>query len=58
MEKYIEYAKQTPYFGMTFFDMRDNTGSELTVGIAEDGIFLFKVSNLVYFFKKKRIFNI
>ena len=49
MKKYIECAKQTPFFGMTFFDVKDKMGTDVTIGIAEDGLFLFKSTNLVSF---------
>ena len=44
--KYINEAKNIPYFGMQFFEVKDSV-SQLTTGIAEDGLYLFNSSELI-----------
>lgn len=43
---YVEVAKTVPYFGMSFFDLREDAALEVLAGVAEDGLFLFRASNL------------
>ncbi|KAL9656660.1 hypothetical protein ABK040_002931 [Willaertia magna] len=46
IRKYIELASTIPYFGLTFFEVRDDGGTDLLIGIGEDGIFFFNSQNL------------
>jgi hypothetical protein len=50
MQKYIDIARNIPYFGMTFFELTDDCGVGILMGIAEDGVFLFNSQNLVCFY--------
>jgi hypothetical protein len=47
MTKYLEVARNIPYFGMAFFELTDDVGVGLLLGVAEDGLFLFNSQNLV-----------
>eukprot|EP01027_Heterolobosea_sp_BB2_P009525 GEZU01014029.1.p1 GENE.GEZU01014029.1~~GEZU01014029.1.p1 ORF type:complete len:825 (-),score=258.10 GEZU01014029.1:123-2384(-) len=44
-KRYIELAREIPFFGMTFFEVND-TISTFTAGVAEDGLFLFNPADL------------
>ncbi|KAF0974317.1 hypothetical protein FDP41_006927 [Naegleria fowleri] len=46
MRKYIDIASTIPYFGMSFFEVKDESGTELLLGVAEDGVFFFNSQNL------------
>ncbi|KAL0482079.1 hypothetical protein AKO1_013259, partial [Acrasis kona] len=46
IKKYIDVARQIPYFGMTFFELEDDVKARLLLGVAEDGLFLFNTANL------------
>lgn len=42
---YIDaFATQSPYWGMTFFDIRDRENRPFIAGIAEDGLYIFSAS--------------
>ncbi len=47
MTKYLDIAREIPYYGMNFFEVKDDAGLEVLSSIAEDGIYLFNSFNLV-----------
>ncbi|KAL9650371.1 hypothetical protein ABK040_016438 [Willaertia magna] len=46
MAKFIDVASKTPYFGMTFYQVKDKKGIAYMMGISEDGIYLFDITHL------------
>jgi Ran GTPase-activating protein (RanGAP) involved in mRNA processing and transport len=46
MQKYMDLARDISYFGMSFFELKDDTGLEILLAVAEDGVFIFNAFNL------------
>jgi hypothetical protein len=45
--RYYELAQTIQFFGMVFFEAKDAMGNDVLMSVAEDGLHLFKRSNMV-----------
>ncbi|KAH9600956.1 FERM central domain [Trypanosoma melophagium] len=43
---YIDLISTTPWWGLTFFDVRDRDNRPFLAGVAEDGLYIFNATNL------------
>eukprot|EP00761_Pharyngomonas_kirbyi_P012286 gb/GECH01012313.1/.p1 GENE.gb/GECH01012313.1/~~gb/GECH01012313.1/.p1 ORF type:complete len:850 (+),score=157.41 gb/GECH01012313.1/:1-2550(+) len=54
--RYIELARTVPYFGMTFFSVKEG-GMDYRLGVAEDGLFVFRETDLGLEKEKELLFQ-